>query len=670
METLRDAILSVLKRFFVAIVSTLGILTLFGFVLEKMEAIVNTRLHASLGKGAVLFTAIIGTPLHETAHWLGCKIFGFKVHEVELLRPIKYRADGILGFVQYSYNQDSLWQKLGCFFVGIAPMIMGGIFILLFTWLLKPEIYIQIREKVDKVSYGVKKPSFISVCWAGFSGFWKGLFSLKKWGWLRGIICLYVVMSISMHMTISPADIEGAKAGIWVVLALYGIFAIVTAMIGKDCIIPGAKTAAVLSAFFSIGLFADALLLVISLLFAGFGDFKGFNKIIDSSFINTVNLNKYVEVTVEGYDHYGTLSVKFDNDKFLKRYGKKINKKINGDIEDFIDYFSSGNKKADVLKGMLAQLDMASIYVYSFGTPSPDRHTELSNGDVITLSWEKVYGNGFFDMDNFIKERTGLKVSHKDFTYEVKGLKTVENFDPFDMITYSLEGISGAITFGLDASLVESDMDITFSPKSVNTLKNGDILTVCARIENVDEYVAAHNSLPYPLKRVYEVTGLPYYAVSSSDIGQTVMEKKNKEAEEVALGLSGNWVEECRIDSATCVGNIFLSYEDPRYRMVHNKYVSVIKVHVNSDLKPKLEFDYYYPVEYLDFLVTAGKCDEGIDYASWNTKSFDKVGDFVGKGDNRYSKLTFKGFERIEDVVAEYTRTNEGFTIMENNIER
>lgn len=268
MKTIREGIFSVIKRFFVAILSTLGIVTLFGFVLEKLESLVNSRLYSSLGSGTVLFTAVVGTPLHETAHWLGCKLFGFKVHEVVLLRPKAYKYDGILGYVSYSYNQGSWWQKLGCFFVGIAPMIFGVLFILLFIFLLKPEIYTEISEEIAKATKGRKKPDFTAVLAAAFCGFWKGLFSVKKLGLLRGFICLYLVMSISMHMTISYADIKGAMAGLGIVMLLYLIFAVITAMIGNDYVITGAKTAAYVSAFFSIGLLSDVLLLLISLPFS------------------------------------------------------------------------------------------------------------------------------------------------------------------------------------------------------------------------------------------------------------------------------------------------------------------------------------------------------------------------------------------------------------------
>lgn len=48
----------------------------------------------------------------------------------------------------------------------------------------------------------------------------------------------------------------------------------------------------------------------------------------------TVNLNKYITLSAEGYNSIGTLDVEFDTDKLEKDYGKKIAKKLpEGDEE-------------------------------------------------------------------------------------------------------------------------------------------------------------------------------------------------------------------------------------------------------------------------------------------------------------------------------------------------
>lgn len=262
---MRRFIIDFLKRLFLALASTLGIFVLFGLVLDYMESLVNGQLYGVLGGGAILFTAIIGTPLHETAHWLGCKLFGFQVHEFVPLRPLQYRNDGILGYVSYSYNVNSWWQKLGCVFTGMAPMIFGAIFILIVVWLLTPEVLQEIKFRISKIYKGRPSPSIIFRCWwEGFAGFWAAISRLRQWGILRGAVCLYFVMSISMHMTMSMQDIKGAMAGAGILLLIYAVYALLTTVLDMKYTMIAANCAAFLSAILSIGLIFDGALLILS----------------------------------------------------------------------------------------------------------------------------------------------------------------------------------------------------------------------------------------------------------------------------------------------------------------------------------------------------------------------------------------------------------------------
>ena len=265
MKDIRDGIWSVIKRYFFAVASTIGVFVLFGLVLDQLEAIIYTRMASATGRSMVLVTGIVGTPLHEIAHWLGCKLFGFKVIDVDLFRPVASRTDGILGYVMYATAKDTWWKKLGCFVTGMAPMIMGSVFMVLIVWLVTPEVFRATKKSIEDRSKD--KIPVLSCWWAAFTGFWKSMFSLRKWGILRGILCLYLVTSTAMHMTVSGQDLKSAAAGFGIVALIYLVYAVITAMIGRDYVIPALKCGGFIASFLSIGLLADGLLLVISLLF-------------------------------------------------------------------------------------------------------------------------------------------------------------------------------------------------------------------------------------------------------------------------------------------------------------------------------------------------------------------------------------------------------------------
>ena len=91
--------------------------------------------------------------------------------------------------------------------------------------------------------------------------------SLRKLGILRGILCLYLVMSTAMHMTVSGQDIKSSSVGFGLVAIIYLIYSIVTAAIGNEYVMPALRRGGFIASLLSIGLISDGIVLLISLLF-------------------------------------------------------------------------------------------------------------------------------------------------------------------------------------------------------------------------------------------------------------------------------------------------------------------------------------------------------------------------------------------------------------------
>lgn len=252
------------KRSLAAFAATVGVLMACGLALGYLEGKSTAFLYGFLGWSGIVLTGMVGTPVHELGHYLMCRLFGFQVHEVALFRPLAGRTDGVLGYVRYSYDPSSLWQRLGSFFVSIAPLALGGAAILLVLRLLTPEAF---RGAAEGLSRSVRqKRGPLAVLGSVLSGFFGALFQLRGWSILRGVMALYLAFSISTHMTLSPADLQGASPGLVVVAGLCLLFGTITTALGADPVPALKKTAAVLAAFLSIGLFFNLLSL---LLFGG-----------------------------------------------------------------------------------------------------------------------------------------------------------------------------------------------------------------------------------------------------------------------------------------------------------------------------------------------------------------------------------------------------------------
>lgn len=74
--------------------------------------------------GFYLF-GIIGIPVHELSHAIFCKIFFHDVDKVKWFDP--KGKGGSHGSVTHSYQPWNLYQRIGHFFIGLGPTILGPI---------------------------------------------------------------------------------------------------------------------------------------------------------------------------------------------------------------------------------------------------------------------------------------------------------------------------------------------------------------------------------------------------------------------------------------------------------------------------------------------------------------------------------------------------------------
>ncbi|WKB36195.1 hypothetical protein QS257_02860 [Terrilactibacillus sp. S3-3] len=131
---------------FVEFAALIGLLVVFGFVLGMLEKRSNAYMMSAFGMKGVLATAWIGTPVHELGHAVMCLLFGHKIVEIKFLQI--QSTDGTLGYVAHRYDPRSLYQRIGNFFIGIAPLLSGSIAIFACMYLFAPESFEAIRQTV------------------------------------------------------------------------------------------------------------------------------------------------------------------------------------------------------------------------------------------------------------------------------------------------------------------------------------------------------------------------------------------------------------------------------------------------------------------------------------------------------------------------------------------
>lgn len=197
----------------------ISIFIIMGAIIGKINLKTNSYLYSLFGKTGIRIAGFIGVPVHELSHYLLAKLFNHRVIDMKLYRPIAGEYDGVLGYVNHSYNKKSLYQKIGNFFIGIAPIIIGSLIVMLSFNLLLPEIANIITSSIN-INYYLNQPNNISImsllnlCTANFFKIIYIFISNISITNIRFWIFLFISFSIISNMSLSKNDLEGCYSGI------------------------------------------------------------------------------------------------------------------------------------------------------------------------------------------------------------------------------------------------------------------------------------------------------------------------------------------------------------------------------------------------------------------------------------------------------------------------
>lgn len=216
-------IVDIIIAYLLQTVFTLGIIFLFGWLI----ALCNRRFYANFGKygtAACYATGFIGTPIHELSHALFAVIFGHKITEIKLFR---ISDDGVLGYVNHSYNPKNIYHRIGNFFIGIAPIVVISAVLYLAAYLLMPSFTKQaemLTEEISSINIERILGSIVAVVTEFFA-------LATSWQWWVFIV---IGIFLSLHMTLSGADIKGAKDGLVILLILILVVDIIMGFVSDE----------------------------------------------------------------------------------------------------------------------------------------------------------------------------------------------------------------------------------------------------------------------------------------------------------------------------------------------------------------------------------------------------------------------------------------------------
>lgn len=222
---MQEFFLTLIKAVAIQVAGIFGIFFAFGYVLSKLQERIQKKYQQSVGWKGILFTAWFGTPIHELGHIFFAKIFRHRINSISLFQPNK--TTGGLGHLDHSYSKYSLYQRLGNFFIGAAPMIFGSAILTLMLYYLLPngrEIFLPLTTSVNSF------PAFFN----GVSKTFVRLFAtanLTDWNfWLF----IYLSFCLAAHIAPSKLDRKQMWSGFfWIILILI-IANLIALLLKKD----------------------------------------------------------------------------------------------------------------------------------------------------------------------------------------------------------------------------------------------------------------------------------------------------------------------------------------------------------------------------------------------------------------------------------------------------
>lgn len=248
---------------------TLGAVVICGLGVSLCRSLFLRMMGGGFGRGVVIATSILGTPIHELGHALMCLLFGHRITEMSLWQPRS--RDGNLGFVTHAYKKRNPYHVLGNLFIAVGPIFSGLAVITLALRVGFPAVFTAYtRNAADLATAGEGGFPLVSEGLRMLPALVEALTAetpdVPLWGM---IVALVVILAVSQHISLSPADVRGGVTA----LPLYGILililTVVCGLLGQPAM--DSVTAALrlfsgyMTALFTVVLVASLLQLILAL---------------------------------------------------------------------------------------------------------------------------------------------------------------------------------------------------------------------------------------------------------------------------------------------------------------------------------------------------------------------------------------------------------------------
>ncbi len=354
-----------------------------------------------------------------------------------------------------------------------------------------------------------------------------------------------------------------------------------------------------------------------------------------------IDASKYVTVDIDGIDTKGTASAHIGLDELVADNLEAFELSDSSNLLAFANVEEKVNK---YLKGSLS------------------KETDLSNGDAVTFKWDKKNAEK-------LEEKYKIKLKLNDKKIKVTDLKVAEEFDPFEHLTISYDGIAPNAKAVLSAKeLPVSGMSFTCDTK--DHLSNGDTITVKFGEADCEQKCFDQGYKPTATEKTYTVEGVSSYVQKLEDIPEDAMKKMDEHAQDTFKAyVASKWADSETFKKMELIGNYMLTPKDSSIStLTSNNVYFIYKMtaenmpNKDSDESTKQEFTYYYYTGYKNIVILDdGTCSfdlntiekpEGSAFFGTPSGEAFTVGNYYYKGykdlDSMFNKLVTANIDKYK----------------------
>jgi len=243
------------------------------FILYFLSETIRKQSQVLFGwKFWVYFTAP-GTILHELGHVVFAVLFGHKITELNLFGPDP--VTGTLGYVSHAYNERNLYHRIGNFFIGIGPVILGSVVLFFSSRFLMGAALFNSLNGLSFDTVGINSlESFRLLLTRIGERSLRVILSLARvehLGRWQFYLFLYLVFAIGAHLKLSPEDLKGALDGFLILVGTVLLFNLCTLWMGDFFTRSVVWISRTYSVFYSLMVFTIILNILFAVLLLIFG---------------------------------------------------------------------------------------------------------------------------------------------------------------------------------------------------------------------------------------------------------------------------------------------------------------------------------------------------------------------------------------------------------------